>query len=593
MGLTTPDRILEVDLSTGSVESRPVPEAWRRRYVGGKGLGARYLYDRVPPDADPLGPDNALLFALGPLSGYLPGESRCAVVTKSPLTGGFLDAYAGGSFPDALAGALDANLALAITGVADDPVRVVVADGTARIEPAETWGQTVPAAAETFDAPTACIGPAGERRVAYATVASDGGEHHAGRGGAGAVLGAKRVKAVVARGDPPSGLASLRETYAERFREAATGRWLAASGTVESVDFANEVGALSTRGWADGQFEDADAVGIAAVAELAAARDRAETGAEYRVETDEGEYVPRGATAMTLGAGLGIDAFDDVARLGETCDRLGLDLIDAGSAVAWAVRAGEAGLVDCSLSFGDPEGARDLLADIAARETLLADVLADGIDAAAARYGGGDLIPTVKGMALPGYDPRGAPSMALAYATSDRGGCHRRARPIEREAFDEPWAPARAAEAERREQDRRSALWCLVVDDFVGEVFDDLGAAWLDAVGLDTAGDLATVGERVWTLTRLFNVREGVDRRDDALPATLEDSLDSGPNAGQAVDAERFEATLDEYYRRREWGPDGRPSRALVDRLGLTSAVDETTPLADAPLETSDGGGHR
>ncbi len=590
MGLTTPDRLLEVDLSTESVQSRPVPDGWRRRYVGGKGLGARYLYEHVSPGADPLGPDNALLFALGPLSGYLPGESRYAAITKSPLTGGFLDAYAGGSFPDALAGALGRNVVLAITGAADDPVRIVVADGTARIEPAETWGRSVPAAAETFDAPAACIGPAGERGVAYATIASDGGEHHAGRGGAGAVLGSKRVKAVVARGDPPTGLDDLREAYAERFREDATGRWLDASGTVESVDFANEVGALSTRGWADGQFDDADAVGVAAVAELAVARERAETGTEYRVETDDGEYVPRGAASMTLGAGLGIDAFDAVADLGETCDRLGLDLIDAGSAVAWAIRAGEAELVERSLSFGDPTGARDLLADIAAREPPLADVLADGIDAAAARYGGEDLIPTVKGMALPGYDPRGAPSMALAYATSDRGACHRRARPIEREAFDDPWAPERAAEAVRREQDRRSALWCLVVDDFVGEAFDDLGAAWLDAVGLDTAGDLATVGERVWTLTRLFNVREGFDRRDDALPAALEEPLESGPNAGRVVDTERFEATLDEYYRRREWGPEGRPSRELVDRLGLRPTVDEATPLADAPLSSSGGG---
>jgi aldehyde:ferredoxin oxidoreductase len=184
-------------------------------------------------------------------------------------------------------------------------------------------------------------------------------------------------------------------------------------------------------------------------------------------------------------------------------------------------------------------------------------------------------------MALPAYDPRGATSMALAYATSDRGACHRRARPVEREVFDGEWSPDRAAATVVAEQDRRSALWCLVVDDFVGDAFDDLGAAWLDAVGVDVEGDLATVGERVWTLTRLFNVREGLSRADDALPAALRRPLESGPNAGEAVDPDRFEAMLDAYYRRRGWGADGRPTGAAVDRLGLREAVDDATPLAD------------
>ncbi|WP_193571737.1 aldehyde ferredoxin oxidoreductase C-terminal domain-containing protein [Haloarcula sp. JP-L23] len=587
MTLDTPGRLLRVDLSAGAAESVRVPDEWRRKYVGGKGLGARYLYDELTAGTDPLGPDNGLLFMLGPLSGYLPGESRYAAVTKSPLTGGFLDSYAGGEFPDALAGALGENIGLLVTGRAERPVRIVVADGSATVEPARTWGEdTVETAAAFPDAAVACIGPAGEQRVAYASIASDAGDHHAGRGGAGAVMGSKRLKAVVARGDPPEGLAALRESYAEAYRETATGRWLESSGTVESVDFANEVGALSTRGWTDGQFEGADAVGISAVEALAAGReyDDDENPGGFRVETDEGDHVPRGASAMSLGAALGIDEFDAVAALGQTCDRLGMDLISAGSAVAWAIKAADAGHVDRDLAFGDPDAARTLLRDIAARETDLGDALAGGVDAAAERYGGGGLVPTVKAMELPAYDPRGAQSMALAYATSDRGACHRRARTVEREAFDEDWSPERAAAAVVREQDQRSVLWCLVVDDFVGDVFDDLGAEWVDAVGLDVDGDLRTVGERVWNLTRLFNVREGVSRADDELPAVLRDPLESGPNAGAAVEPARFEAMLDAYYRRRGWGADGRPARATVDRLGLDEAVDDETPLAETPL---------
>jgi len=533
MTVANRDRMLHVDLSSASVESCPVPEAWRRQFVGGKGLGARYLYDKLDAGTDPLGPENILLFMLGPVSGLLPGETRYAAVTKSPLTGGFLDSYAGGTFPDTLAGALQDHTGILVTGRASEPVKLVVEADGATVEPADTWGRDTAETDAAFpEAAVACIGPAGEQGVAFATIASDGGEHHAGRGGAGTVMGAKRLKAVVVRGEPPTDLAELREQYAKRYREGDTGQWLNASGTVETVDFANAIGALSTRGWEDGQFEGADSVGIEAVQELAAGReyDDADSPGGFRVQTEDGETVPRGATAMSLGAGLGIDDFDAVATLGETCNRLGLDLISAGSAVAWAIKAGDAGLLAESLDYGSPDDARALLEEIVARESTLGDALADGVDAASARLGGDDLLPTVKAMELPAYDPRGARSMALAYATSDRGACHRRALPIEREGFDGNWGPERAAAAVIREQDQRSVLWCLVVDDFVGDAFDDLGAEWLDAVGLDTDGDLATVGERVWTLTRLFNVREGISRADDELPAKLQEPLSTTGN---------------------------------------------------------------
>ncbi|MBC9988101.1 aldehyde ferredoxin oxidoreductase [Haloferax sp. AS1] len=580
------DRLLRVDLSAGSVESTPIPDEWRRRYVGGKGLGARYLYDELDAGVDPLGEENAMLFVLGPLSGYLPGESRYAAITKSPLTGCFLDSYAGGEFPDSLAGALGSHMGLLVTGVASEPVRLVVEDGDATIEPAETWGSGTVDTARAFpNAAVACIGPAGERQVAYATIASDAGDHHAGRGGAGAVMGSKRLKAVVARGAPPDadGLDDLRDAYAAKYRETDTGRWLRASGTVETIDFANEIGALSTRGWSDGQFEAAEELGITTVEDRAVGRERAdtETPGGYRVATEDGDHVPRGATAMTLGAGLDIDDFDAVAVLGRTCDRLGMDLISAGSAVAWTVKANAAGVLDRSLSFGEPDGARALLQEIAERESELGDALADGVEAAATRFGGRDLVPTVKSMELPAYDPRGAQSMALAYATSDRGACHRRARPIEREVFDGDWGADRTAAEVIREQDRRSTLWSLIADDFFGDALDDLGREWLESVGLDPAGGLATVGERIWNVTRLFNVREGISREDDSLPAALQEPLESGPRAGATVDRDDFDSMLDAYYRRRGWTDDGVPTAQTIDRLGLAALTDDFDTLDD------------
>ncbi|WP_117594568.1 aldehyde ferredoxin oxidoreductase family protein [Haloprofundus halophilus] len=601
MATPTRDAVLRVDLSAETVERARVPDEWRRGYLGGKGLGARYLYAELAPGVDPLGPDNLLSFVLGPLSGYLPGETRYAAVTKSPLTGGFLDSYSGGSFPERLAGSLDDCLGVLVTGRASRPVALVVDGGTATIEPADDlWGcDTVETDAAFPDAAVACIGPAGESEVAYATIASDGGDHHAGRGGAGAVMGSKRLKAVVARGDAPEippALAELRDRYERRYEDHDTGRWQAAGETLESVDFANEVGVLATEGWQRGQFDAAENIGIEAAREAAVGRERDTETAPggFRVRTGddegEGESVPRGATPMTLGAGLGVEEFDAVASLGETCDRLGVDVISAGNAVAWAIRAADAGLVETDARFGDDEAARRLLDAIAARDGELADALAEGVADAAARYGGDDLVPTVKSMELPSYDPRGAIGMALAYATSDRGACHRRARPVEREVF-EAWDDADVVEAVAGAQTVRSVLWSLVADDFVGEtMWNDLGAAWLDAVGLPhDADELSRTGERIWTLVRLFNVREGFDRSDDALPEALRRPLSEGPAAGRAVDPEAFERLLDAYYAARGWGPDGRPTRATVERLGLGGIVDEATPLAEEATTTNAG----
>jgi aldehyde:ferredoxin oxidoreductase len=571
-------RLVRVDLRSKTVTHESVPASWRRQFVGGKGLAARYLYDELDAGTDPLSPANAVVLALGPLSGVAPGEDRLAVVTKSPLSGTFLDSYAGGSFPRVLAGALAEHLLLVVEGRASAPTSVVVEDGDVRLEESDCWGLDTEETDARLDGAVACIGPAGENEVRYATLAIDGGDHHAGRGGVGAVFGSKRLKAVVARGDPPDStpeLDALRDAHDERFSRDGPGEWLRAGGTMETIDFADEVGVLPTRGWESGSFEGAEDVGIQAVRAAAVAREHDDESVpgDFRVavgeEETKTETVPRGATPISLGAGLGIDDFDAVATLGAACDRLGVDVVSAGNAVAWAIRASERGLLDRDLSFGDAMAARELVEDISAREGAVGDVLADGVDAAAARFGGGDLVPTVKAMALPSYDPRGSPAMALAYATSDRGACHRRARPVVEEAFaTEEWSPDHRAAAVAEEQVTRAVLWSLIVDDFAGEAIRNYGASWLSAVGLDyTSEELRRVGERVWTLTRLFNVREGFDRADDRLPDVLTRPQVEGGHGG--VDATAFERTLDAYSERLGWDEWGRPTPETCARLGL------------------------
>ncbi len=601
MSRDDPPRLLRVDCTTGTVSSERIPAAWLEAYVGGKGLGARYLYEELEPGTDPLGPENALLFMLGPVSGLTPGEARYAAITKSPLTGAFLDSYGGGSFPERLAGSLGSHLGILLTGRSDEPVVLDVAEGHGQLTSAhDRWGADAEETCAAFpEAAVACIGPAGEQGVQYATIASDGGDHHAGRGGAGTVMGSKRLKAVVARGEAPDEHAALREEYEAAFAESDTGRWQHASETLETIDFANEVGVLPTRGWQAGQFDGAESIGIEAVREHAREREREDDPIPggFRIESEDGDSVPRGATPIVLGAGLGIDDFDAVAALGSVCDRLALDVITAGNAVAWAVRASEEGVIDRDLSFGDPEAARELIQEIATRETPLGNALADGIDAAAAEFGGDDLIPTVKGMDLSSYDPRGAETMALAYATSDRGACHRRARPVESEALGRSWPTDRArVAAVVGEQNRRAVLWSLIADDFLEDVLGDLGAEWLAAVGREyDRSELATVGERIWTLIRLFNVREGFDRRDDSLPDALYEPLEDGPAAGNAIDPAEFESLLDRYYQYRGWNEDGRPTRETVRQLGLESAIDDATSVPadsidpDSLSEVSDG----
>lgn len=603
-----PTRVLRVDLSTGTVTSDSLPPSVRRRFLGGKGIGAYTLYRELAPGTDPLSPANVLVLAVGPLTGLLPGEPRCVAVTKSPLSGTFTDSYVGGSFAARLPNALGDHVAVVVEGRATEPTVVRLSDGAATLHSTDQWGRSISETNRALDGSTACIGPAGEHRVRYATLGTDGGDHQAGRGGVGAVAGSKRLKAVVADSDPrtPASVGaeavSVAETYDRAFHESDTGRWLDASGTMETLDFANEVGVLPTRGWQADRFEGSERIGIDAVRAAATARER---DGDFRVSTsrsdsavtddhedavsDDGHStVPRGATPMVLGAGLGIDDFDAVVALGDRCDRLGMDVISAANAVAWAVRASDAGYLDDvetpPLAFGDPGAAEALLTRIATRDGELADALADGVDAAAARFGGDDLVPTVKSVALPAYDPRGSLAMALAYATSDRGACHRRARPVIAEVFaTETWSHAERAEAVTAEQTLRSALWCLVADDFVGETLSDYGADLLAAVGLEyEPNELLDLGERVWTLTRLFNVREGFTRDEDRLPTPVRQP--SADDVREGVDPATFDDLLSTYYRVREWDTEGRPTRALLERLDLAALVDDATPV---PTETA------
>ena len=575
--MSLPEAVLRVDLTERAVTAEDIPEPWRRSFIGGKGLGVRYLFEMLNPDIDPLGSANVLCLFRGPFSGYLPGETRFAAITKSPLTGIFVDSYSGGSFADAFVDALGAHVGIIIEGVADEPVTVHLEGGEVEIdETPALWGSDVRELDASLDGAVAGIGPAGESLVRFATIATDGGDHHAGRGGTGAVMGSKRLKAIVARGEPSANpeLEAIRARYEERFHDHPEGRAHRASGTLETVDAADELGVLPTMGWRAGRFDGADAIGIDAIQSRADGREA--SGSEVEGDFQVGDVVPRGGLGIALGANLGIGDLDEVMHLARLCDTLGMDFIETGNAVAWAMLASEEGVIDRTVRFDAVEDASQLIEEIATRSSRLGELLAAGIDRAASRLGGANLVPTVKSMSAASYDPRRAPSMALAFATSDRGACHRRSHPVFAEVTGTNWDDNDRITAVINEQNRSSLLWSYIVDDVTAPAFEaDLGIEYFDAIGVDiTSGELERIGERVWTLTRLFNIREGVTRDDDNLPKVFTQPIDTGGDHA-TIDRLAFARLLSHYYERRGWTQEGVPTASLCESLGLVEELAE------------------
>ncbi len=583
-------------------EELEVGEQVIRAFLGGKGLGAYLLYKLLKPKADPLGPDNLLMFLTGPLTstGY-PTSGRVVVVTKSPLTGLFLDSHTGGAFgPELRRTGYDG---LVITGRAEEPVYLWLEDGELEFRDASrAWNQPVDKAVELIRAETdprahvAVIGPAGERTVRFAAIMFDRDEDPwrsgvAGRGGAGAVMGSKRLKAVAVRArkgrveihDEKAFKALLKHLYA-KVRKAPSFYIRRAVGTSYWLEPMNRLGFLPTRNFTSGFIEDHYAL-TAAYLRAHVVKDVACAYCPLRcgkvVRTPEGEAKVEYELLAMMGANDGIKDALEVARSIKLVTELGLDGISTGVVISFAMEAGEKGLLKGVPSFGDAEGQRELVRKIAYREGV-GDLLAEGVKRAAEALGGEalKLAMHVKGMELPGYDPRASWGMALAYATADRGGCHQRAWTVRAEIDGrlKRFSKEGVAKFVKEVQDERSAAYSLVVCDFLPLGVEDFIEGLKCAAGLEYGvEDYLRVGERIWNLTRLFNIREaGISRADDTLPPRVfEEPLPTSPWGGEArLPKEVFEAMLDEYYALRGWDPaTGRPTPEKLRELGLDRLI--------------------
>jgi aldehyde:ferredoxin oxidoreductase len=597
-------RVLWVDLTRREARVEPLDAQMAHEYIGGRGLGTRLLYDLLPPATDPLSPANPLIFATGPLNGTAaPLSGRCEIVTRSPLTGTVLASNSGGRFAvDLKQTGLDA---LVIEGAADTPC-VLWIDGEAieLRDATHLWGLDTHQTTERLLAEThpragvACIGPAGERGVLYASVMNDR-DRAAGRGGAGAVMGAKRLKAVVVHGEGRTPIAdaaafdAAREEARTAIGEApVTKDALKEFGTAVLVNLINEYGGLPTRNFQEGFFPDAVSVSGETMKEtifersVACAACPVACGRATRTARRSGEG-PEYETIWALGPMCGVRDLEAVAEANYVCNEMGFDTITAGSTIACAMELWERGAFDeatraqvraelgTELRFGNAQAILRCVEGIGRREGFGA-LLAEGSARLAARFGHPELSMSVKGLELPAYDPRAFRAMALAFATSPRGACHLRAYMIGPEAMATPgsidrFSTAGKAALVRLYQDLSAAIDSLGLCIFTCFALNpDHYAHLLAAVTGEewTTEALLAAGERIWNLERLFNLREGFSRQDDTLPwRILHQALPGGHSKAQAVT--ELEAMLDAYYQARGWDAAGRPTPSTLARLGL------------------------
>lgn len=617
--------ILNVDLTRKRVWKEPVSAEDVADYIGGRGINAKLLYERVPKGLDPMSPENLLIFGTGALNGTLaPSAARMSVTTKSPVTGLYLKSSAGGHFGAEMKRAgVDY---LAITGASDTPVYLWIQDGEAEIRPADhLWGSgtretdaRLKDELDTRKVQTAVIGPAGENRVSCASI-NISRFNFASRGGIGAVMGSKGLKAVAVRGsgklklhDDARFLELCKQIRGEISEdETATGlHQHGTSGTIPGLDMA---GMLSSRNFRQTHIEGAERLSGQHLEEIGYLKGRKScyacpVGCHRYVGFDSeklgrvDDVGPELEAALALGAQCGTTETDALLEANYLCNDFGMDVISVGHLVAWAMETREKGVLHdkdldgLDLDFGNTDAELELIRRVALREGWLGNLLADGISHAAETVGGESWKWAIqsKGLEHAGCDTRVAKGYALAFALNPRGpdhlttqimaefGMSEDARKlIKNIAGDEnmavPNTTEKRAEIVRWHENLYTMNDCLGICTFVSSASYVIGFPYMAelyalATGTDATEEyLAQVGRRVVTLERMFNVREGHTREKDVLPyRMMHEPISGGPMAGHVTPASELRDMLNEYFELNDWDPEtGVPTSRSLERLKL------------------------
>lgn len=624
-------QILRVNLTSGKVEKEPIPVEVLRKFIGGKGLSAYYLFRELKPGVNPLGPENKLLFMTGPLTGTIaPVPNRFNVAAKSPLTGTWSDGQCGGSWgPELKFAGYDGII---IEGKSETPVYLHIRDEEASLLSAEDiWG------ADTFSTErilkekhfsgrmprVASIGPAGERMALISNIISE--VRAVGRGGMGAVMGSKKLKAIVVSGAKykPEDFAADKTAMREAVRRSiislssdedtspnvkpTTPRGsLSLYGSARIVGDINAAGGWPTRNFQTGIFEKASEISGQAYADkLWIPRNAPGTRPCYRCQIlcahvsiiKSGKYAgtldegPEYETVWSFGAQCGVSDREAIARADYLSDYYGLDTISLGNTIGFLMECYEKGLITredtdgLELTFGNADAMVKLVEMAGAGTGKIGILASNGVKRASEQIGKGSekFAMHVKGLEMPAYEPRAAFGMGLGYAICDRGACHLHAWTAGDEMLQPPAVDPITTKGKARSVKDLSEEVAIAYDSAGTCLFQAFGIGGLEEIvdiinaatgfGFKDVDELRKAGERIINLTRCFNVREGFLRKDDTLPhRCLKEPLPEGPCKGATV---KLDEMLDEYYELCGWDSEGRPTKEKLEELGLDFAAKE------------------
>jgi aldehyde:ferredoxin oxidoreductase len=599
-------KILRVNLSTKKTSIQQLKEDEVAKLLGGRGLAAKLYYDEIGPEVKPFDPENKIIFVTGPLTGVrLPSTTKFQLATKGAETNMYLCSNCGGDFgPYLKKSGLDGMI---IEGRADDWVYLMLSDGEvtfgdARHMKGMTTSQTLEALKEAIGdsrAAALSIGPAAEKLVRISYICVD--TRAFGRGGAGAVMGSKKLKGIVVKGSSKIPVAD--QSKIDEFRKAAiqnlreTRANHTKYGTPQYIEVINELGCMPTRNFQTTYFEGGSKVDAhvmydqyldknyacymcpVACGKVCTVKEGPYEGARARTEYE---------TVALLGPDCGVDDFGAIVKANEVCDELGIDTMSGGNAVALTMELYEKGIITkedtdgIEASFGSGDALIGILRLIAERKGI-GDLLAEGMSGVLAEHPEwSPYIMQVKGMPFAAYDPRGFYGNSLTYGTSSRGACHNVGGWTIRAELTSGQYDRYALKGKgllvKTIQDNRAYVdslgICTVVRGSMNFSDSPEGGVMEAVTGYDFTPELLAIGERVYTLERLILNREGIRRKDDMMPERImKEAVPSGPIKGQRLTPEMYNEMLDEYYEVRGWDKEGIPTEETIEKLGLKEII--------------------
>lgn len=582
------NNVLRINLKEKTASTEPLRMDFARKYIGSKGLAIRYMYEELEPGIDALGEKNKLFLTTGPLTGTpVPCSGKLSVAAKSPATGTMNDCSIGGHAGIRIKFA--GYDMIIFEGISEEPCYVVIEDDKVEfLDAGELWGtgshdaEAILAEKYGIEYSIMSIGPAGEKLSNMACINSDY-YRQAGRGGIGAVMGSKKMKAILIKGTKGVKVANIEKTtdrileilHEDVLQEDNT--FVYDAGTTAFLEACGDGGIVPYKNFSsanDPEWEKYN--GDVLMQYREGKRGCGSCGLGCGNFLKIGNAIcegPEYETIAVAGPNAGITDPEHIVKFNEVCDNMGLDTISTGDTIVWAMEMTEKGIYDFGIRFGEAEKMIEMVELIARQEGVGAD-LCRGTKYCSEKYGGTDFAMQVKGLEYPQYEPRGSWGMSLAYAVSDRGACHMRAYAPNVEVFAAampPYTSEGKGQMVYELGEFNAVKFSLCICDFWGTITYEIMAEMLTMITGEewTPEEMGEVGRRVLNIGRAFNQREGFNRADDTVPKrVIREALGGeGPAAGQKIPQEAFEDMLDQYYEVMGWNKDGTMPEELIQSI--------------------------